>query len=472
MNLSSISSSCQQDIIQNPFPNGQKVNPFGEEKERLNEYALALTEKTINSIKNGSATNQLYEFLDNPNQQLIVVSGFSLNTCLFPYLSECACTTSGKFNRYSNTRRADIENLFLAETTSNFQKEQPFRYLSVGAGGCLQDFINLGKLIKAGFQNIEAVLVDTDFHSKYDTDFYKLNPQCIQQHEFNNNNIIKQMSFLFVVAKELNIKFELSFIDNVSKANGLFNVVQLIDFDGFDDSFRDIMFSHTLLVPNGRYFLSFDDYDLVFDTTKCIHKKIHLSLHDESKKEIKDLLEALNIKDLQKPHVAMLTPKKRRVQWLQILPILCQSDTVKELALTIFQPKKLNSFGCPEKEDNHEFTKDNLSHFFTLLANKTVKVNFCNTEEEFFTGLLNKPDIVTYLFDIGQEIDIDKQITRIRNSYATSKLFFSLSSYNNQEICVMDCSWSWNGNSSSTIYGHPSNLSCQKIEQLMIGNIC
>ena len=460
-------SGTNVDQIQNPFPSGQKAFPSGEEEQKLTDYALVLAERAQKMIESGCATNSLYEFLDDPKKYLVVVDSVSTETFLLPYLNECACTNSDKFNRFSNSRRADIENLLTTDAAANYPKEKPLRYLSVGVGGCLQDFINIGKLIKAGFQHIEAVLIDPSFHSNYNTSTYKLNPNWVQEHETRKNGIMKQMAFLSAVAKELDIKLEMSFVDNVSKAEGFFQVVQLVDFDDFESSFSDVMISHSLLAPEGRFYLSFDDYDLVFDTTRCVYKNIHHSLHEEAYQKIKDLLETLNISDLSRPHVAMLTLQERRVQWMQILPKICQADTVQELALTILRPKKISFFGYPEEKPNKEFTTENLSRFFTLLTGKPVTVNFCETQEKFLNGLSIKPDIVTYLFNAGQEVDIDSQITRIRTCYSNSRLFFSLSSYKNSEECVMDSVWSWDSNSGSTFYGTPSEMSRQKVDQLM-----
>lgn len=442
--------------VQNPFPNGIKAfQIFSQDKQKLTEYNQALEKTALTAQANGFATDFLYAFLEEPKRYLIVVNNVrKATTRLFANLNECACIETSDFNRFSNDRRETIENLLISNAES-YPKENLLRYLGVGTGGCLQDFINIGKLIKAGFQHIEAVLVEPQPYLRF-TDM---------------DSTINPIAFLSAVAKERNIKLDVLFVDNVSKTTGLFQIVQLMDFENFESHFNDIMLSFQRLESNGRFYLSFGAYDFIFDTDQCLYKKICNAIDEETDPGNQELLKALAACNLPKPHVAMLTFKFAAtiIQQLEIVPKICQASTVKELALTILRPKKFsggNRYSTSENGYNEEFTTENLSRFLTVLTGKTVRVSFYKHYTEFLNGTLDRPDIITLLFNGGPTALLSNEITRIRQCYEKSRLFFDVSF--NSGSTGMQVGWTWKLTEGTTFFGSPPEESRQKVLALMI----
>ncbi|MGK5593775.1 MAG: hypothetical protein ACSNEK_00255 [Parachlamydiaceae bacterium] len=71
---------------------------------------------------------------------------------------ECSCHG---FDRFRNDRRSQIEETFVQEVELlREEKEALLAITSLGAGGCLQDLIILGKLIQRGYTNIDVTFMD------------------------------------------------------------------------------------------------------------------------------------------------------------------------------------------------------------------------------------------------------------------------------------------------------------------------
>ncbi len=76
-------------------------------------------------------------------------------------LTECACSNTSAFNRFSKPRRNSLENAIVNRLVSlHPNKDAPLRLLSMGSGGLMSDFITVEKLILAGFKNIDIDCVD------------------------------------------------------------------------------------------------------------------------------------------------------------------------------------------------------------------------------------------------------------------------------------------------------------------------
>lgn len=93
---------------ENPFPNGKRVELTDEKNVRkIEEYAEQFFLKLLKAASEQKAAEMIYQFLDNPNKDLIlghhVVGG--LHTYLFPYLEECACINSENFNRFKKLKK-------------------------------------------------------------------------------------------------------------------------------------------------------------------------------------------------------------------------------------------------------------------------------------------------------------------------------------------------------------------------------
>lgn len=82
--------------------------------------------------------------------------------------SECACI-DGQFNRMLNDRRVTVEAGILSDISSRFpDKNQPLNIMSFGSGHLGNEFVLLGLLVKAGYNNIRFVLIDTYYGEQAD----------------------------------------------------------------------------------------------------------------------------------------------------------------------------------------------------------------------------------------------------------------------------------------------------------------
>jgi hypothetical protein len=268
------------------------------------------------SVSEGVASALLFQFIEDPKRELVLWREWSgsMRTYLYPSLYECSCAIVGKFNRFNNSRRADLEARMLQDF-ENFPKTKKLRYLSLGAGGALQDFINTGKLMKAGFRDLDIVLVDPFYDSGH------------------RRNIEDQMSFLMAAAKELKIALNMTYISSVDKAEGDFHIIQAIDFDDFSEAFADLMRSHTFLDKEGKFYLAYSDYDLIFDQKKCISVQFHNET--PAAKKVFDEIEGHLSEAVKKEHLelAFLCDEGRLTQWLKFLPIL--SKEARDISITL-----------------------------------------------------------------------------------------------------------------------------------------
>jgi hypothetical protein len=94
------------------------------------------------------------------------LSGMGENNTVILSFAECACT-DGQFNRLLNNRRAEIEAQILADVVKRLpDKNHPIKILSFGSGSLANEFVLLGLLVKAGYNNIEFAFVDTGYWNK------------------------------------------------------------------------------------------------------------------------------------------------------------------------------------------------------------------------------------------------------------------------------------------------------------------
>ena len=141
--------------------------------------------QAYHATSTGKTAQYLFRFY-NPKDYLIAnecsITGHRV--WLFPRLNECSCCNSRNFNRFLNTRRQEIEDKMILDVTTQFplNTNEPIRYLGFGAGGLLQDFINIGKLMRVGYKQIDVVLLDPKFirdeHKEEEAQFEFLKKCC------------------------------------------------------------------------------------------------------------------------------------------------------------------------------------------------------------------------------------------------------------------------------------------------------
>lgn len=260
----------------NPYPGGRPAyasylnDKPNEPQRKIEIYAEALQREIDLAIANRRAGDFLAKFLQDPLKYLVFVEdkGFSVEVLFPPHLQECPCMT-GTFNRFKNDRRSNLEDQLLRELIATHPKSEPLRYLSLGSGNCLQDFINIGKMIVNGYEQIDAILVDCQ---------YEIESKSARESAYtleHIRNLQQQMRLLFAVAEEKGFRLNISFLSSVTQAEGAFQVIQAIDFEGIEmhyplyaeRCFRDLEIANSLLAENGKMHLSFSRQDLILSAT-------------------------------------------------------------------------------------------------------------------------------------------------------------------------------------------------------------
>lgn len=446
----------------NPFPNGQVVTeenipalqPFLESRAAIVERA----------VQRGEAARLLFQFLDDPLKELNLFRSWmgSLRTYLLPSLHECSCINSENFNRFKNSRRADLETRMLRDI-ENFPKEEKLRYLSLGAGGGLQDFINIGKLMKAGYRNLEIALVDSSFHNDYERDPYILNPRMIKEHRDHFDNQKAQISFLQAAAKEPNIALEITYIPSVNKAQGNFHIIQAIDFDNFEEDFKDLMNSHKLLADRGKMYLAYALFDFVFDQTKCVFQKEHdvdpqaLKIFDEIAGHLN---EEAGKKAKQELNIAFLSDNEHLTQWRNFLPKLSQH--AERISLTLVQHEKRNYFGAPVGKPNDQFEPEGLGKFLTLLCGKPVSVTLIPSYEH----LKGPQDIVTTFFLAEMKEKVEPRVQWLKKEHPESAQLFAVEAYNKDRSLNWRGTWKWSASEGAQFFASSQIEFREKINSL------
>ena len=325
---------------------------------------------------------------------------------LFGNLHECACVQTEEFHRFKNPRRVTVENRIIADTLSRFKKEEEIRYLSLGAGGCLQDFMSLGRLLREGYRNIQAVLIDPQFAHGYD-------------------HLKRELLLLSAAAQELGGNLSISFLPSIQTLNSSdvdalaslpssFDIIAAIDFDDIDSALDDVFFAQTLLSEQGIYYLSFGQHDLTFNPHTCteiIYKEMEtmttcaLALEEEA--------ELCGKKDLS---CAFLTSNLKTWQWFMILPSIAKAWSVERIMLMM-----------PSVENSSEKT---LSQFLSLLAKKPIDVTFAKNPSDFIRTTI-RFDFVSLFACIGTKFFVERDFRRSLHYYPESSFFFMYSIWSN-----------------------------------------
>lgn len=444
-------------IFQNPFPNGQMANVLDEEAHlKIEQYAQQLFARFAQAADEHRAAQTLYGFLENPKEFLIVEDHFmiGLNTYLFPFLSECACVNSENFNRFKNTRRADLENRMLEdmELDCPLSENLTLRYLSLGSGGLLQDFINVGKLLRKGYKQIDVCLVDPIFYKEKDQEHIK--------------DLQTQFNFLTAAANELGVKLNITYLDSIKKCQGQFHVIQMIDFDDFKSAFKDMLQAHELLEQNGKFYLSFDVNDLVFDKLQCVSYKIHRKLDEDDKiaSKLRQEVQKMNRKEI---NAAFLSDQQNIKQWTQILKEMTQVEGLEKISLTLMQPQRMfceRALGI-----NDQFSKESLEKFLSLLTGRQISITLIQSFEEF-KNINQKYDIITQLFAAYETRKIESNVIWLKENHLESCMFFALEAFKNQNEeykLVWEGVWKWNESQGIDFIEEPNEKNKAEIIQLM-----
>ena len=129
----------------------------------------------MQTCENRHLLAQLYkEIVVHPERYFQYEDGLSIfpNTIKIPgfQFSECACS---KVNRVVHVRRQWFEAEILKNAVKQFppHETKTLRYVSFGSGKLLQDFINIGLLIKAGYRHLSISFIDLNFDPEINKEF-------------------------------------------------------------------------------------------------------------------------------------------------------------------------------------------------------------------------------------------------------------------------------------------------------------
>lgn len=185
--------------------------------------------------------------------------GFFYRKNYLSHLNECACYS--QFNRSKYPRREQIEQRIISGIHARFPLKQKLNYLSLGAGGLLQDFVICANLILKGYSlQINLIEPEKDKQSFIEA--------------------LKDFKQLMHIAAEKNTTLTVHCFSNIidyikEYPDEKINVASAIDFIFPIRNFNDLLLTHQTLDNNGIFYLSLHKHDYLFDKTSCIFSKTY-----------------------------------------------------------------------------------------------------------------------------------------------------------------------------------------------------
>ncbi|MCH9624931.1 MAG: hypothetical protein S4CHLAM123_00930 [Chlamydiales bacterium] len=430
--------------MKNPFPNGREAHlgsftdGTSPEVKKIKTYITHLQLRERQALNRGQAAEYLFRFLDDPNKLLIantcLFGGHTVN--LFPRLQECSCCNSGNFNRFHNTRRQDLESKMVSDVAEHFPAEttNQIRYLGFGVGGLLQDYINVGKLMRAGYRQIDVVLVDPEFRGDVD-----------QSKQESRN----QFRFLEHAAQELEISLTISYHSSVNELGGAFHIISAIDFDHFmKAAFSDAVQVQNRLVEGGRYYLAFDVHDLIFNHAGLVENRMYTELPNAAN-ALFESLRATQYASSQ-VHVVLVEDEVHIMQWVYCLRALTQERDLEKIVITLPVPRKRNYFGAPTEELEPAMNQESLNNFFKLLMPTIeVEIRLFQTFEQL--QVISQPsDVILWLSGQNVQSQIQPQIKWMKRNHPQAVHYYECAAYEdaNPGKCVWRGAWRWSARSS------------------------
>lgn len=449
--LSLITSKETRDIYinwQNPlkaqFNNPDKIldNYFwdGRRIVGLAQRGANFVNLSTNAIEKGCASQLLDELLRHPREYLVETYDEVLGDQVWlpPSLNECSCVNSGNFNRFKNRRRLDLEKQLISDAIKSFPPSESIRlnYVGFGAGKLLQDFINIAKLMKAGYKDINVTLIDPILKSesaKVKSDKQALNPA------------VEQFNFLLKAAEQKGIKLQINQFKNITEYRKKFpkekaHIISAIDFDDYDKAFNDIILCHQILHTNGKFYLSYSLHDFCFGSTQCISNKnlwkknsLFVTLFENIQKDVEMLSKKLSQKGQKTIRYAQLETNFNFEEWTNILPKLALD--CDKIEFTLIQPPEKNFFGVSIGKPNAQFTEKNLEYYLKLFVpTKTkVKVHLVDSLDSFkkyVKRYQTKFDIITLLgYASDDEQSAKENVRWLRQHASDGNIYFGVDLY-------------------------------------------
>lgn len=314
----------------------------------------------------------LYEFLKTPKEFLCTTNtrNAAVMSLLFPALSECGCAQSMKFNRFANSRRETIEDRIVEELCQRFEgkkRNDTINIVFLGGGDLLQEFIIIGKLIRAGFTRFNISLIDP-LHYTHDSE-NKDTPLALNQTVRIFSGILK----MFEEEKKLNFNVtSYPFVQQFMRARpDLSDLIVAIDFEHlFPNFFVDVLLLHPNLADTGKMYLSADNYDFVFSKD---NSRIFTCGKEDATSELELTLFCNNSEHVK---VANLSTVNYFTILLDTISTLKSNKKLERIDLTLIQLQATDDHQRPLGPNTlHPFaTQENLQRFVQLFFPRTVNI--------------------------------------------------------------------------------------------------
>jgi hypothetical protein len=309
---------------------------------------------------------------------------------IFLKLKECSCANE-KFDRAQNSRRQTSEKKMLMHTLKNYNSldiDFTLRYLSLGCGQLLQDFIILGKLItQQDFKNINITLIDTNDGTDFKESFEQFK------------------ELLSVLATTFDVNINVDFYRTVDllkesptfSMKNSFHLINGIDYDDLEDprALHAIMDAHRLLDDKGLFYLSYKTIDLLLGKKNCL--EIQHLVYDQSELGLLYIIQKarLHIQN----YLAFHLQQKETISYaalsngmftgllLEVVEILPLLQTNK-LDLTLLNTREVPDYMLLD-----------LTHFIGLFI-ENIELNISSVASiEQYLSHKGETDIATVLFD-------------------------------------------------------------------------
>ena len=229
------------------------------------------------------------KFLEDPISYLISErdSFYGAQTVLPGGFKECACVKSHNFGRLETKRRQKIEQKIIEHIKENYSTDQEIKYFSLGSGKLLQDYIIICKLIDLGYKNINITLVDTDYGERFfvlDANYSSELAKSVLDGKVDDTHHVREKirvsenetttifkSLMLYYSEHDGCKISVNtyrHMEEAKKEGKMADILLAIDLNcGLEESALDLQRAHQCLNEKGRFFLSDDVNDYVFNQT-------------------------------------------------------------------------------------------------------------------------------------------------------------------------------------------------------------
>lgn len=335
-------------------------------------------------------------------------------TQLYPCLSECHC------HGHERGIRVKLEKQLLTEVSNRFKLSESLNYLSLGSGGLLQDFIIITQLLKKGYKNINISLIEPG----------------------NYNGVLRYFNaVILAIADELGATVVMQDYLSIQQFKTIHPDKQLhiavaIDFENPFKApiFSDLMQTHQLLVENGFFLMSYDDFKLVI--TKQSAKLLMPSAKLENITSSLQALANINLEKEDSLSIAITTAIYPMETWVGVLPMLANLPQ-HFIEIAMINPKKQTYNGLNTEENNAGFTKSDIETFLSLLFDnkKTITVSCYDSKDTLLNNSPNEGYDIILQLGLNSN-DFDSWFQNIENTHkhkASKGYHFCMAQYSNEE---------------------------------------